>query len=41
MKIGSDLKANGVDEATAKAIALAVQIDALTMQSLYGAAHAH
>lgn len=41
LKIGSDLKANGVDEATAKAIALAVQIDALTMQSLYGAAHAH
>jgi len=41
LKIGADLKANGVDEATAKAIALAVQIDALTMQSLYGAAHSH
>ena len=40
-KIGADLKANGIDEATAKAIALAIQIDALTMQNLYGAAHAH
>ena len=40
-KIGADIKTNGVDEATAKAIALAVQIDALTMQNLYGAAHAH
>ena len=40
-KLGVDLKANGVDEASAKAIALAIQIDALTMQNLYGAAHAH
>ena len=40
-KIGADLKVNGVDDATAKAIALAVQIDALTMQNLYGAAHGH
>ena len=41
LKIGSDLKANGLEDATAKAIALAIQIDALTMQSLYGSAHAH
>ncbi len=41
LKIGSDLKVNGLDDATAKAIALAIQIDALTMQSLYGSAHAH
>ncbi len=41
LKIGSDLKANGVDDAIAKAIALAIQIDVLTMQSLYGSAHAH
>ena len=41
MKIGSDLKANGVDEATAKAIADAVRVDAMTMQTLYGAAHSH
>ncbi len=40
-KIGADIKVNGVDEATAKAIALAIQIDALTMQNLYGAAHGH
>ncbi len=39
--VGGDIKANGVDEATAKAIALAVRIDALTMQNLYGAAHSH
>ncbi len=40
-KVGSDLKANGVDETTAKAIAIAIQIDALTMQNLYGSAHSH
>lgn len=38
---GSDVKANGADEATAKAIATAVWIDVLTMQSLYGTAHSH
>ena len=38
---GSDIKANGSDEATAKAIATAVWVDVLTMQSLYGAAHTH
>lgn len=41
LKIGSDLKASGLDDATAKAIAIAIQLDALTMQSLYGSAHAH
>jgi hypothetical protein len=40
-KVGSGIKANGVDDASAKAIALAIQIDALTMQHLYGAAHSH
>lgn len=39
--VGGDIKANGVDEATAKTIAKAVQIDFLTMQTLYGAAHSH
>lgn len=39
--VGGDIKANGVDEATAKAIAQAVRIDSLTMQTLYGAAHSH
>lgn len=33
--------AGGVDDATAKAIAKAVQIDILTMQTLYGAADKH
>jgi hypothetical protein len=41
LKIGSDLKANGLDDATAKAIADAVRVDAMTMQTLYGASHAH
>ncbi len=40
-QIGADLKASGVDDATAKAIAQAVKIDAITMQTLYGAAHSH
>ncbi len=39
--VGGDVKANGVDEATAKAIAQAVRIDSLTMQTLYGEAHSH
>lgn len=39
--VSGDLKAIGVDEATAKEIALAVRIDVLTMQNLYGAAHTH
>lgn len=41
LQIGGDLKANGVDDATAKAIAQAVRVDAITMQTLYGAAHTH
>lgn len=40
-QIGSDLKAQGVDEATAKALAAAVHVDILTMQTLYGASHTH
>ncbi|MDQ2746131.1 MAG: hypothetical protein M3T96_02605 [Acidobacteriota bacterium] len=40
-QIGADLKANGVEDAAAKAIAQAVHIDAVTMQNLYGAAHTH
>lgn len=40
-QIGGDIKANGVDDATAKAIAQAVRIDILTMQTLYGAADSH
>ena len=40
-QIGADLKANGVDEKLAKAIAEAVRVDAMTMQTLYGAADKH
>lgn len=40
--VGNDIKATGgVNEATAKAIAQAVRIDSMTMQTLYGGAHAH
>lgn len=39
--VGADIKGSGVDDATAKAIALAVRIDAITMQTLYGASHSH
>ena len=40
-QVGGDLKANGVDDVTAKAIAQAVRIDSMTMQTLFGAAHTH
>ncbi len=39
--VGGDIKPNGADEGLAKAIAQAVRIDSLTMQSLYGSAHSH
>lgn len=38
---GSVIKANGLDEPTAKAITSAIAIDVMTMQALYGAAHKH
>lgn len=38
---GSQIKANGVDDATAKAIASAIAVDVMTMQALYGASHTH
>ncbi len=40
-QIGGDLKAQGVDDATAKAIASAVRVDIMTMQTLYGAPDKH
>jgi len=40
-QIGQDLKAQGVDEAMAKAAADAVRRDAVTMQTLYGGSHSH
>jgi len=40
-QIGSDLKANGVDDAIGKGLAQAVKTDILTMQTLYGAPEKH
>ena len=40
-QIGKDLKAQGVDDATAKATASAIHVDIMTMETLYGAAHTH
>lgn len=39
--IGGDIKANGVDDAMARAMVTAILIDVLTMQALYGATHSH
>ena len=39
--LGADIKANGTKEDLAKAITDAVRIDVLSMQALYGKAHAH
>lgn len=40
--VGNDIKiSGGVDQAAAKAIAEAIRIDSMTMQTLYGSAHAH
>ncbi|MGH9947524.1 MAG: hypothetical protein ACRD6X_10010 [Pyrinomonadaceae bacterium] len=39
--LGADIKTNGAKENVAKAITDAVRIDVLSMQALYGKAHAH
>ena len=39
--LGADIKANGAKEDQAKAITDAIRIDVLSMQALYGKAHAH
>ncbi|QQS33549.1 MAG: hypothetical protein IPM50_02905 [Acidobacteriota bacterium] len=39
--LGADIKANGAKEDEAKAITDAIRIDVLSMQALYGKAHAH
>jgi hypothetical protein len=41
LQIGQDLKVNTVDEKLAKAIADAIRVDVITMQTLYGKAHSH
>ena len=40
-QIGQDVKAQGVDDATAKAVAAAIHVDIMTMETLYGAPHTH
>lgn len=40
-QIGADIKAGSVDDGLAKAIAEAVRVDAMTMQTLYGAPDKH
>jgi hypothetical protein len=41
LSLGSDIKANGAKDDEAKAITEAIKIDVLSMQALYGKAHAH
>ncbi len=40
-QLGGDLKANGADDATARAAAAAIRQDAVIMQTLYGGKHSH
>jgi hypothetical protein len=40
LRLGQDIKAQGVDEALARAITDVIRLDVVTMQTLYGAAHA-
>jgi hypothetical protein len=40
-QVGGDVKANGADEATARAVAAAIRQDAVIMQTLYGGKHSH
>ena len=41
LRLGQDIKAQGVDEALARAVTDAIRLDVVTMQTLYGAAHSH
>ena len=41
LNFGGAIKAQGADEAIARALALAIAVDVHTMQALYGAAHTH
>lgn len=41
LRLGQDIKAQGVDEATARALTDAIRLDVVTMQTLYGSAHSH
>lgn len=41
LRLGQDIKAQGMDEAMARALTDAIRLDVVTMQTLYGAAHSH
>jgi hypothetical protein len=41
LRLGQDIKTQGVDEMTARAVTDAIRLDVITMQTLYGAAHSH
>ena len=41
LRLGQDIKAQGVEEALARAVSDAIRLDMVTMQTLYGAAHSH
>lgn len=41
LRLGHDIKPQDVDEALARAITDAIRLDVVTIQTLYGAAHAH
>ncbi|MGE0129196.1 MAG: hypothetical protein AB7U82_14060 [Blastocatellales bacterium] len=41
LRLGQDIKTQGVDETTARALTDAIRLDVVTMQTLYGAAHSH
>jgi hypothetical protein len=41
LRLGQDIKSQGVDEATARTLTDAIRLDVVTMQTLYGASHSH
>ncbi|MGH9837316.1 MAG: hypothetical protein ACREEM_00855 [Blastocatellia bacterium] len=41
LRLGQDIKAQWVDEATARALTDAIRLDVVTMQTLFGASHSH
>ncbi len=41
LRLGQDIKAQGLNEALARAVTDAIRLDVVTMQTLYGAAHSH
>lgn len=41
LRLGQDIKAQGVGESLARAVSDAIRRDVVTMQTLYGAAHSH